>query len=214
MSDWTGATLAGVIGRRRRRESSVPGGGPAPTAVRDAVTGWTACLPDSTPGPLLAAPFAEDLCRACNRAFEVFAGPGRDRSATAEVLTLPISVPFDEDGVVVLSSAPPKPDAPRVPAELELIARPPSSPYRFGLALARLDRRPLLVPGVTAPGGDEPVPLTLLTFTVGERGMAVAGYDTDGRLASLQLDETTARALAVALLITIGVKLTKAGYPG
>ena len=44
--------------------------------------------------------------------------------------------------------------------------------------------------------------------------MAVAGYDSDGQLADLDVDETTARALAVALLITIGVKLTKAGYAG
>jgi hypothetical protein len=176
-------------------------------------------------------------------AFEAFTADG-------DLLTLPISVPFDEDGVVVLSSAPPKPDAPRVPAELELLRGSPPTRYRFGLALARADRRPLLVPGITAPDDPDLLPLTLLTFAVADgtgrsghagrtgrsghagrtgrsghagrtgrsghagRGMAVAGYDSDGQLADLDVDETTARALAVALLITIGVKLTKAGYAG
>jgi hypothetical protein len=205
-----------VISRRgRAKGQSSPGAhpGPAPTAVRDPVRGWTACLPDPTTARPWAEPFAEDLRRACTQAFDAFAG-----SESPTPLTLPISVPFDEHGVVVLSSAPPKPDAPRVPAELELVAgSPPSTPYRFGLALARVDRQPLLVPGVTGAGPGtptEPLPLTLLTFALTHRGMAIAGYDAHGRLTPLTLDETTARALAVALLITIGVKLTKAGYSG
>ncbi|MDQ3978436.1 MAG: hypothetical protein M3314_02640 [Actinomycetota bacterium] len=177
------------------------------------MSGWTACLPDATAGPLWAEPFAEDLRRACTQAFDAF---GRPEPGTP--LTLPISVPFDEHGVVVLSSAPPKPDAPRVPAELELVAgSPPSTPYRFGLALGRVDREPLLVPGLTraeAQATGEPVPLTLLTFALTDRGIAIAGYDADSRVAPLALDETTARALAIALLITIGVKLRKAGYSG
>jgi hypothetical protein len=155
-------------------------------------------------GPLWAGVFADDLCRACERAFTLLGAGDRD------VLSLPISVPFDEDGVVVLSSAPPRPDAPRVPAELELHRGSPH--FRYGLALARRDRQPLLVPGMTA--GGRLVPLILLTFAVSDRGMAVAGYGADGELAPVELDETTARALAIALLITIGVKLTKAGYPG
>lgn len=204
-----------MIGRRRRARlgGAPPEAGPAPTASRDPVGGWASCLPDPRAGRLWAEPFAEDLVRACTRAFDAFAGgvPG----SGGRPLTLPISVPFDEHGVVVLSSAPPKPDAPRVPAELELIAGPPPpGPYRFGLALARVDRRPLLVPGLTRHGEDTPTPLTLLTFAVADRGMAVAGYDDQGALAALSLDETTARALGIALLITIGVKLTKAGYPG
>lgn len=157
--------------------------------------------------------FAADLGQACVRAFDVLGEEGQD------VLALAISVPFDEDGVVVLSSAPPKPDAPRVPAELELIRPTGGSPaYRFGLALTRRDRAPLLVPGLRAAGTggvgptDEPAPLMLLTFALTDRGMAVAGYGTDGAAVALELDETTARALAVALLITIGVKLAKAGY--
>ena len=206
-----------MIGRRRRTQATRDPNnhpGPAPTATRDHRTGWTACLPDPTSQAVWAEPFAEDLCRACARAFAAFAPDG---PVVGRPLTLPISVPFDEHGVVVLSSAPPNPDAPRVPAELELVAGAGGDPTPFslyGLALARVDRQPLLVPGLTRPGATEPVPLTLLTFAVGGKGMAIAGYDADGQLTALHLDETTARALAIALLITIGVKLTKAGYSG
>ena len=208
-----GGTLAGVIGRRRGRKTTTgrTADSPGRTAVRDPIAGWRGCLPDPTSARLWAEPFAEDLCRACTRAIDAFAHHDGTEGA---VVSLPISVPFDEHGVVVLSSAPPKPDAPRVPAELEVIAGSASTAYRFGLALARVDRRPLLVPGLTAPASSQPLPLSLLTFAVSARGMAIGGYDADGHLAELQLDETTARALAVALLITIGVKLTKAGYPG
>jgi hypothetical protein len=210
-----------VIGRGRWRRHPDRSGrlpvsaSPPARAVHDLVSGWAGSIPDPSSSRLWAAVFADDLCRACTQAFDVLS------DGTQDVLPLAISVPFDEKGVVVLSSAPPKPDAPRVPAELELI-RPAgqSASFRFGLALARRDRAPLLVPGLrgattgVAPGADDPVPLTLLTFAVADDGMAVAGYGTDGLAVPLDLDETTARALAVALLITVGVKLAKAGYRG
>ncbi len=116
-------------------------------------------------------------------------------------------MPFDEDGFVVLSSQPPGPDAPRVPAELG-IARAVGG---YHLGLTRQDGRPLYIPGVFDSTG-ELAPLIRVSFTVTPRGMTVAGTDPKGQPLELIFDETTARALAVALLITIGVKLTKAGH--
>ncbi len=138
--------------------------------------------------------------RACAEALKVFAASGT-------FARLPITVPFDESGMAVLSSAPPKPDAPRVPAWLE-ISR---SEDRFTLALARQDGRPLLLPGVLDATGEHAQPVRL-GFMVSAKGMTVTGTGPDGRPIDLHFDETTARALAIALLITIGVKLTKAGH--
>ncbi len=137
--------------------------------------------------------------RACADAFRTFANTG-------SFLRLPITVPFDEHGMVQLGTAPPQPDAPRVPAALEISCRE----GRYDLALCRTDGRPLLVPGVLDADG-VPAAVVRLTFGVTAGGMEVAGTGPDGAPLPLDFDDTTAQALATALLITIGVKLTKAG---
>jgi hypothetical protein len=136
---------------------------------------------------------------ACTEALRVFGAGGT-------FARLPITVPFDDTGMVVLSSAPPQPDAPRVPAWLE-IGR---SEDRFNLALSRQDGGPFLIPGVLDADGNVAEPVRL-SFLVTAKGMTVSGTGPDARPFDLRFGETTARALAVALLITIGVKLTKAG---
>ncbi|MFN2503296.1 MAG: hypothetical protein ABR540_03520, partial [Acidimicrobiales bacterium] len=130
---------------------------------------------------LSAAPFADDLIRACGEALAVLGEPG-DTS-----LRLPITVPFDDSGRVVLSSTPPQPDAPRVPAEME-IARLDSG---FRMALARRDGQPLLIPGVVEFGAldEPPAPLIVLGFVVTARGMEVTGFGPGHRFVPVRLDE-------------------------
>lgn len=152
---------------------------------------------------LSAAPFAGDLIGACGEALAVLGEPGDTH------LRLNITIPFDDSGRVVLSSTPPQPDAPRVPAEM-VIARLDSG---FRMALARQDGQPLLIPGVVEFGGaqeEAPTPLVVVGFVVTARGMEVTGFGPGHRFVPVRLDETTARALATALLITIGVKMAKA----
>lgn len=116
-------------------------------------------------------------------------------------------MPFDDEGIVVLSSAPPRPDAPRVPAELGITRA--DGGYHVGLT--REDGRPLFIPGVFDSSTGDLAALIRISFTMTARGMTVAGTGPSGQPLELTFDETTARALAVALLITIGVKLRKAG---
>lgn len=146
-----------------------------------------------------ARPFAPDIQRACGDAFRVFGG-------SRSFLRLPITVPFDDEGRVQLGSSPPKPDAPRVSARLE-ISRDGDG---HDLTLTRVDGRPLLIPGVLDATTGAAAELVRMTCAVTSRGMAIAGTGPTGNPVPLELDETTAQALATALLITIGVKLTKA----
>jgi hypothetical protein len=105
---------------------------------------------------------------------------------------LPISIPIDEDGVVLLQPAGPL-DAPRVAATL-VVSRPLADAY--GFRIARTDGGPLVIPGF----GDQ---RTELVCNVNRLGVDIVP-------APAQLTEDTARALATALLITIQMKLVKA----
>lgn len=135
-----------------------------------------------------AAIFADDLLRRCSDLFAVFTG---------EVLTLSISIPIDPQGVVLLQPQGPL-DAPRVPA-IMTVARPTAGAY--DIKIERVDGGTMLIPGL----GDAPLPA--LMFRITSLGLDIGP-------GPLPMNETTARALATALLITMGMKITKAGRDG
>lgn len=132
-----------------------------------------------------ASIFADDLLRGCSDLFTVFGG---------HVLNLPISIPIDERGVVLLQPQGPL-EAPRVAATMT-VTQPASGVYRVNIR--RLDEGPMIIPGL----GD--LPLSDLTLLITAGGLEIGPGE-------LPLDETGARALANALLITIGMKLAKKG---
>lgn len=136
-------------------------------------------------GPTWAAIFAEDLLKGGDDLVAVF---GPDQLARG----LPISIPIDGDGVVLLQPAGPV-DAPRVPATL-VVSRPLTEAY--GIRIERVDGGPLVIPGF----GDQ---RQALVCNVNRRGIDIVP-------APPELTEDTARALATALLITIQMKLVKA----
>jgi hypothetical protein len=174
-------------------------------------------FPDPEKVPLQAGIFASDLRNQCEELFEVFAArrlPEEVGGVPVEVLRLPITIPFNEDDLVLLGPA--NLDCAKKPATLELVrfqGRGRHGPrYRFGIGLALTDGGPLRVPGVNASGieTDPPVPVHELTFAVADRGLAIVGYGAEGVPLDLRLTENTACLLATALIITLGVKLTKA----
>jgi len=131
--------------------------------------------------PLWASIFADDLLQGGD---DLLAEFGLERLAQG----LPISIPVDADGVVLLQPAGPL-DAPRVPARLMV-----SWPLSF--RIERLDGGPLVIPGF---GDSRPA----LVCNVTPRGIEIFPPPP-------ALTEDTARAVATALLITIHMKLTKA----
>ncbi|MGH9156971.1 MAG: hypothetical protein ACRD1K_14275 [Acidimicrobiales bacterium] len=152
----------------------------------------------------LAAIFADDLLSVGGEALAVL---GRGAEAT----TVAITIPVNRAGVVVVSAAPPEladPHARRQPARLDLTRT--GTGLVVGLALE--GGRPLRLPGVTAAGpvGGEPAELAQVRFEVTGDGMVVKATGTGGRAVPLEVDETTARQLATALLLTFRVKLTRA----
>jgi hypothetical protein len=150
--------------------------------------GESSVLRRRAPDRRWAAIFADDLLRGCSELFAVFGG---------DVLTLSISIPIDEQGVVLLQPQGPL-DAPRVPASMT-VSRPTAG--TFDIRIQRADDGPMVIPGL----GE--VPLAALAFLVTRQGLDIGP-------GPLPVDETTARALATALLITIGMKLTKAQHGG
>ena len=133
-----------------------------------------------------ASIFADDLLRGCSELFDVLGG---------EVLTLPISIPIDERGVVLLQPQGPL-EAPRVAATMT-VTRPGDGAY--GINIRRVDDGLMIIPGL----GD--LPVIDLTFLLTAEGLEIGPGE-------LPLDEPGARALANALLITIGMKLAKARH--
>ncbi|MEO7837179.1 MAG: hypothetical protein ABIS21_06010, partial [Acidimicrobiales bacterium] len=133
-----------------------------------------------------AAIFAEDLLSGCSELFTVIGG---------DVLTLSISIPIDEHGVVLLQPQGPL-DAPRVPAAMT-VTRPAADAY--GIRIERSDGGPMVILGL----GEAPLPA--LTFLVTRQGMDIGP-------GALPVEEATACALATALLITLRMKLTKAQH--
>lgn len=142
-----------------------------------------------------ASIFAGDLRAGCAELFAVAGSPGSDS------LTLPISIPIDEDGVVLLRPEGPL-DAPRVPATMHLTR---SAPDAYALRLARQDGGRLVIPGLASTGD-----VKALSFAIGRRGMAIHGWGAGGEAVQLRVDEETARALANALFITLRMKVIKA----
>lgn len=128
--------------------------------------------------------FADDILRGCARLFACFGG---------SELNLPISIPIDEHGVVLLEPHGPL-DAPRVPAFMK-VDQPAADAYSIGIR--RSDDGPMIIPGLGQGT------LAHLSVLVTRRGLEIGS-------GSWSVDEDTARALATALLITIGMKLTKA----
>lgn len=171
-------------------------------------------------GGLLAAIFATDLVAAAGRVHATM--PERVVVETiggqeASAVTLPITIPVDPHGVVVLSTG--HVDAPRHPAQLVVVlfpapptrrrARGPGNlRYRAGFELSRPAGELLRIPGIrSGPGLAE---MGSVAVGVSDRGMAVKGRSLQGGPLDLDLDEATAGLLATALLITVGVKLAKA----
>lgn len=138
----------------------------------------------ATAAPAWAAIFADDLLRGGDDLVAVF---GLDQLAKG----LPISIPVDPDGVVLLQPAGPL-DAPRVPATLTV-----SFPLSF--RIERVDGGPLVIPGF----GDS---RQALICNVTPAGLEIFPPPPE-------LTEDTARAVATALLITIHMKLVKAKRP-
>ena len=135
--------------------------------------------------PTWASIFADDLLQGGDELVAVF---GPDALARG----LPISIPVDRDGLVLLQPAGPL-DAPRVAATL-VVSRAETAGY--GFCIERTDRGPLVIPGF----GDSRPALRC--------NVNAAGLDIIPRPPSLT--EDTARSVATALLITIHMKLTKA----
>lgn len=173
-------------------------------------------FPDPKRATLRARIFADDLRKACGRVFDVLGGQAQPDQAQSyrgpipfEVVCLPITIPIDENGVVVLSTG--HVEAPRHPATLDL-ARPsmPGSRYHYAMVLGRDPPAPLVIPGVSSCG--QPAVLGQLTAAVADRGLVVEGFLLTGEHLSLDLDDHTSGLLATALLITLGVKLAKAEH--
>lgn len=134
-----------------------------------------------------AAAFADDLLRGCSELFDAY---GR------YPLQLPITIPIDEHGVVLLQPGGPL-EAPRVPATLTVNRHGPDI---CALRIARTDGGGMVIPGL----GDDPLPA--LEVVVNRQGLDIGP-------GPLPVDEQVAGALATALLLTIGMKLTKARLP-
>lgn len=139
---------------------------------------------------LAASIFADDLLAGCDDLYRISVDRG-------DTLTLPISIPIGSDGLVRLQPAGPV-DAPRVASTL-VVTR--SSPAVYGLRVERGDGQAIRVPGV-----NDGAPVSGLTVAVTGRGLHLTDVHEP-----LRLDEDTARAIANALLITIHMKLLKAG---
>jgi hypothetical protein len=154
-------------------------------------------------GPRWASIFADDLLGGCEQLFVAYRGDGE--------LTLPISIPIDEDGIVLLRPEGPL-DAPRVPATMRVRRHDPRA---FSVRLERRDGGDMLIPGLHdgRAGGLEPATLSALDVTLTARGLDLAGLGPDGGPVPLGFDEPAARALATALFITIRMKLAKAPRP-
>ncbi|HUR17995.1 MAG TPA: hypothetical protein VMZ51_03540 [Acidimicrobiales bacterium] len=135
-----------------------------------------------------AAIFAEDLLQGCSELFTTFG---------EEPLKLQISIPIDERGVVLLRPHGPL-EAPRVPAWMS-VTRAAGGCY--GIRISRADAGAMIIPGL----GE--APMNELTFLVTSHGLEIGPME-------VSVDEATARALATALLITVGMKLTKARAQG
>lgn len=159
--------------------------------------------------------FAGDLTRAVDSVLDAFGAdpePLHVADLSLHAVTLPITVPVADDGVVVLSTG--HVDAPRRPATLVVarVAAPAGRRgYQAAFALARSEPDPLRIPGVLGAGGPGagPAPLASLTVAVAPDGLAVAGFGPRDTPVAVEVGEDTAGLLATALLITVGVKLRK-----
>jgi len=149
-------------------------------------------------GERWASIFADDLVTGCRELFRVY--------GAVDELSLPISIPIDEHGVVLLRPEGPV-DAPRVGATLRITAQAGDT---FTLRIARHDGGRMVLPGLF--DADGPAQLATLAVDVTPRGLDIAGEDADGAPLTVRFDEPAARALATALFITIRMKLAKAPH--
>jgi hypothetical protein len=171
-------------------------------------------FPEPEQARLQAGIFASDLLAKCQEVFEVFAPrrePGEVNGVPVELVRLPITIPVNDSGLVLLG--PPTILEHKRPATMEVVrVSDRRSPYRFGIHLLPLDGEPLLIPGVNPAGrlDQPPLPLHALSFALAGTGFAVVGFGPDGEPAPVSPSEDTARELANALLLSLGLKLVKA----
>ncbi len=132
--------------------------------------------------------FVDDLTQACEDLFAALGGPE---------LSLPISIPIDGDGVVLLQPGGPI-FAPRVPATMAVVRRGDGT---YAVDIARDDGGHMVIPGFEGSA------LPGLAYVIAPDGLDIGPPPLPG-------DETTAGALATALFITIKMKLAKVGHPG
>jgi hypothetical protein len=155
-------------------------------------------------GPRWASIFADDLVGGCEQLFAAY--------GAEDELALPISIPIDEEGLVLLRPEGPL-DAPRVPATMAVTRQPDGV---VALQLERRDAGVMRIPGLhdeRLGDGAPPAALATLDVTLTPRGLDLAGGGPDGGPVPLRFDEPAARALATALFITIRMKLAKAPRP-
>ena len=126
-------------------------------------------------------------------------------------MSIAVTIPVDRAGMVVVSAAPPEladPQARRQPAHLDLARRPGGLRMDLSLDGGRFLRLPGV--GVADESGGATAELASISFDVTPAGMVLSAQGTGGAPRPLAVDETTARQLATALLLTFRVKLTKA----
>ncbi len=171
-------------------------------------------FPDPKRTPLLAGIFASDLLKQAGQLFEVFADRrtvGEVDGVPCDVIRLPITIPFGDNGLVLVGPA--NLDSAKKPGTVELVRPQGRKPrYRYGIGITLLDQGLLPVPGLNRTGieTEPPVPVSELTFALADKGFAIVAYDGDGAPLDVAPTEHTACLLATALVITLGVKLTKA----
>jgi hypothetical protein len=135
-----------------------------------------------------AAIFADDLLPACEALLAAYGG--------GPSVTLPISIPIDARGVVLLRPEGPL-DAPRVPATLRVER---TAHDRYTIAIERQDGGPIVIPGIC--DADSDATLRTLVADLTSRGLVLSS----GPLA-ISHDEETARSYANALFLTLRRKL-------
>ncbi len=157
---------------------------------------WYAGRARKRPG--WAAIFADDLVAGCEQLFAAYGA--RDQ------LSLPISIPIDEHGLVLLRPEGPL-DAPRVPATLHLRRNGEA----WGVTIGRRDGGPMVIPGFHEDlQPSAPAALAAIHVLITRGGLDITRLAPDGRPVTLRFDEAAARALANALFITLRMKLAKA----
>jgi len=141
-----------------------------------------------------AAIFADDLLAACQALLGAHGG--------GPSVQLPISIPIDAHGVVLLRPGGPL-DAPRLPATLT-VGRTAAGDGRFTIAIGRRDGGPLTIPGIHGAASPDDAVLTTLVADLTAKGVLLSAGP-----APIAYDEDTACSYANALFLTLSRKLSQ-----